>query len=211
MTETLRCVSVADRFARLPTAAKLLLILAPSLLPIGIALTWLGEHGIRQANDALRGRSAGPGAGRRTQAIESLIARNALALRIAANGALAAGASGNAVRARPTVARHRSRRRPALRARNGRRKPLCARRRHRRHRRGCRSSRPATSGCGSRPTPTAIVFRTGVNGGMATGELRPRRAARCRRECGGAIEFDDPARRRSRASGIAPPAGRTSA
>ena len=45
------------RFAALPTAAKLLLILTALLLPIGIALTWLGENGIRQANDALHGRS----------------------------------------------------------------------------------------------------------------------------------------------------------
>src|SRR5262249_24519665 len=75
------------RFAALPTAAKLLLILTAALLPIGIALTWLGESGIREANQALRGRSedqARAAAG----AIESLIARNALALRIAASGAI---------------------------------------------------------------------------------------------------------------------------
>ena len=83
-------MTVADRFARLPTAAKLLLILSITLLPIGIALTWLSESGIRQANDALRGRSEDR-ARAATRAIESLIARNALALRIAANGALAAG------------------------------------------------------------------------------------------------------------------------
>src|SRR5262245_5533606 len=73
------------RFANLPTAAKLLLILTAALLPIGIALTWLGESGIREANQALRGRSedqAKTAAG----AIESLIARNALALRISAAG-----------------------------------------------------------------------------------------------------------------------------
>ena len=39
----------------LPTAAKLLLILTAVLLPIGIALTWVGETGIREANAALRG------------------------------------------------------------------------------------------------------------------------------------------------------------
>ena len=61
-------MSAAERFARLPTAAKLLLILTAVLLPIGIALVWLGESGIRQANAALQGRARGPvarrGAGR---------------------------------------------------------------------------------------------------------------------------------------------------
>jgi two-component sensor histidine kinase len=88
-------MSIRDRFAQLPTGAKLLLILTAVLLPIGIALTWIGELGIRQANSALEGRSqdqARAAAGE----IESLIARNALALRIAANGALVNGASGDA-------------------------------------------------------------------------------------------------------------------
>ena len=79
--------AAARRFASLPTAAKLLLILTAALLPIGIALTWLGESGIREANDALRGRSEDQ-AKATASAIESLIARNALALRVAAAGAL---------------------------------------------------------------------------------------------------------------------------
>jgi two-component sensor histidine kinase len=87
-------MSVADRFARLPTAAKLLLILTLAILPIGIALTLIGDTGIRQANSALQGRTEDQ---ERTAAgaIESLIARNALALRVTANGALADGAGGN--------------------------------------------------------------------------------------------------------------------
>ena len=40
-------MSVSERFQRLPTAAKLLLILTAVLLPIGIALALLGENGIR--------------------------------------------------------------------------------------------------------------------------------------------------------------------
>ena len=63
-------MTLAERFERLPTAAKLLLILSAVLLPIGIALTWLGESGIRQANNALEGRRqdqvAGHGARRST-------------------------------------------------------------------------------------------------------------------------------------------------
>ena len=78
-------MSFRERFAGLPTATKLLLILTAAILPIGIALTWVGEAGIRQANVALRGR-ADDQSKAAAQAIESLIARNALALRIAANG-----------------------------------------------------------------------------------------------------------------------------
>ena len=78
-------MTVGDRFARLSTATKLLLILTAAILPIGIALTWLGETGIRQANAALKGRGEDQSRAA-AGAIESLIARNALALRVAANG-----------------------------------------------------------------------------------------------------------------------------
>ena len=88
-------MSAGERFGRLPTAAKLLLILTAVLLPIGIALAWIGESGIHQANHALEGRNEDQ-ARSAVQSIESLIARNALALRIAANGALADGASSRA-------------------------------------------------------------------------------------------------------------------
>ena len=81
-------MTAAERFGRLPTAAKLLLILTAVLLPIGIALTWLGESGIRQANSALLQRSQDQSR-MAASSVQSLIARNALALRIAANGALA--------------------------------------------------------------------------------------------------------------------------
>lgn len=80
-------MTLAERFARLPTGAKLLLILTAALLPIGIALAWIGENGIRQANSALEGRS-GDQAHSAAQQVESLIARNALAMRVAAAAAL---------------------------------------------------------------------------------------------------------------------------
>jgi two-component sensor histidine kinase len=83
-------MSVAARFARLPTGAKLLLILTAVLLPIGIALVSFGESGIRQANEAIKGRAEDQSRAA-AEAMQSLIARNALALRIAANGALAEG------------------------------------------------------------------------------------------------------------------------
>jgi two-component sensor histidine kinase len=95
-------MTAAERFARLPTAAKLLLILTAVLLPIGIALTWLGEAGIRQANSALLQRSQDQSR-IAASAVESLIARNALALRIAANGALADGSANACARAQRSL------------------------------------------------------------------------------------------------------------
>src|SRR5206468_7953624 len=96
-------MTIADRFARLPTAGKLLLILTAVLLPIGSALALLGEYGIRQASIALDQRNQVQ-ARTSAQAIESLIARNALALRVAANGALAGGANGACDRAGRSLA-----------------------------------------------------------------------------------------------------------
>ena len=75
----------ARRFAALPTAAKFLLILTAALLPIGVGLVWAASQGIRDANNVLRAQ-AEEQAHLATQGVESLIARNALALRIAANG-----------------------------------------------------------------------------------------------------------------------------
>jgi two-component sensor histidine kinase len=75
----------ARRFAALPTAVKLLLILTAAVLPIGISLVWAASQGIRDANDMLRKQSEEQ-ARLATRGVERLIARNALALRIAANG-----------------------------------------------------------------------------------------------------------------------------
>jgi two-component sensor histidine kinase len=95
-------MTTAERFARLPTAAKLLLILTAVLLPIGIALAWMGEAGIRQADNALKGRAEDQSRAA-AEAIESLIARNALALRVSTNGALASGHAGACDRARRSL------------------------------------------------------------------------------------------------------------
>ena len=77
--------TAAERFARLSTPAKLLLILTAALLPIGLGLGWIAYDGIRQANAALRLQSDDQ-ARVAARGVESLVARNALALRIAANG-----------------------------------------------------------------------------------------------------------------------------
>jgi two-component sensor histidine kinase len=95
-------MSLGERFAGLPTGAKLLLILTAVLLPIGIALAVVGNSGIHQANSALEGRSLDQSRAA-ARAIESLLARNALALRIAANGALATGEDGACDRARRSL------------------------------------------------------------------------------------------------------------
>lgn len=158
-------MSFADRFERLPTGAKLLLILTAFLLPIGIALTLIGSSGIRQAKAALRNHSEDQ-ARAAAQSVESLIARNALALRIAANGALETRTGDPCDEARRSVAIA-----PAvaqsfeLEAPDG--KPLCA--------------AGEIDGTGSlpviapgdirvrvSPVSDAIAIRTGVNGGMAT-------------------------------------------
>ena len=94
--------TAAERFSKLPTAAKLLLILTAAILPIGIALIVLAETGVRDANSALHGR-ANEQAGSAWRGIESLIARNALALRIAANGALADGPANACARAQRSL------------------------------------------------------------------------------------------------------------
>jgi two-component sensor histidine kinase len=87
----------------LPTAAKLLLILTAVLLPIGLVLTWVGGQGIRGANSALVGRVQDQDR-LAARNVESLLARNALALRIAANGALSDGQDGVCERARRSLA-----------------------------------------------------------------------------------------------------------
>lgn len=77
--------TAAERFAGLSTPAKLLLILTAALLPIGFGLVWFAYDGIRQANSSLKSQSDEQGR-LAARGIESLIARNALALRIASNG-----------------------------------------------------------------------------------------------------------------------------
>jgi two-component system, sensor histidine kinase PdtaS len=79
--------AAARRFAALPTTAKLLLILSAVLLPIGAGLVWVANQGIQDASRVLRSQTEEQ-ARLAAQSIESLLARNALALRIAATRAL---------------------------------------------------------------------------------------------------------------------------
>src|SRR5438270_831349 len=103
-------MTVAERYERLPTTGKLLLILTAVLLPIGLALAWIGDSGIRQANAALEGHKHDQSRAA-ALAIESLIARNALGLRVAAAGALRnpeqdpCAAAGQALATAPAITR----------------------------------------------------------------------------------------------------------
>lgn len=78
---------IRNWFRSLPTTGKLLVVLSAAILPLGLVLAWAAANGINRANDALvanaedRGRAG-------SRAVESLIARNVLALRIAAGAAL---------------------------------------------------------------------------------------------------------------------------
>lgn len=77
-------------FQQLPTASKLLLLLTAAILPLGLVLVAAANNGISQANQALSARAQDQGR-LALRAIDSLIARNILALRVAANGAIEAG------------------------------------------------------------------------------------------------------------------------
>jgi len=90
-------------FDRLPTAAKLLLLISLALLPIGLALVWAARSGIARANATLdkRAEEQDQAAAR---AVESLIARNALALRIAASGALVTPGAEDCIEAQRSLA-----------------------------------------------------------------------------------------------------------
>lgn len=79
-------------FERWPTGVILLLLLTAALLPLGLVLAWAANEGVRDTDTANAARADQQGLAA-ARAIESLIARNALALRIAGNGALGRGAA----------------------------------------------------------------------------------------------------------------------
>ncbi|HVF83589.1 MAG TPA: histidine kinase dimerization/phosphoacceptor domain -containing protein [Sphingomicrobium sp.] len=74
-------------FQRLPTTGKLLVILSAAVLPLGLVLVWVAAQGIGTANSALIA-SAENQSMSAMRSVDGLIARHALALRIAANASL---------------------------------------------------------------------------------------------------------------------------
>lgn len=179
-------MSLAVRFERLPTASKLLLILTAVLLPIGLALAWIGNSGIHQANSALDGHKQDQSRAA-AEAIEGVIARNALALRIAAGGALrnpsadSCKQAADALATAPAITRSF-----ALRSTNG--DLLCTY--------GGfipKSPTPLIAPGAIRvwidPAPREVDLRVGVVGGMVTASLPLSELANAASGSGGKVDF----------------------
>ena len=96
-------MSVNSRFNALPTPAKLLLMLSAALLPIGGALVASSVTAMGDAAEAMHDNSEHEAAVV-ADALSGLVARNALALRLAANDALKDGTAGACDEARRTLA-----------------------------------------------------------------------------------------------------------
>ncbi|MEO5808509.1 MAG: sensor histidine kinase [Sphingomicrobium sp.] len=96
-------MSFNKRLNALSTPAKLLLMLSAALLPIGGALIASSVTGMRDAAQAMHDNSKHEAA-LVADALSGLVARNALALRLAANDALKEGPAGACDEARRTLA-----------------------------------------------------------------------------------------------------------
>lgn len=155
-------------FQHLPTTGKLLVILSAAILPLGLVLLWAATSGINRANDALS-TAADNQSVSATRAIESLIARNALALRVAASAALRERTGDPCASARqslqtsPAVARNFSLRASdgTLLCISGNFRPLVDR----------HLVTPGQTRLWISPGASALYYRVGVEGGMATGSL----------------------------------------
>ena len=157
------------QFDRWPTGAKLLLILSAALLPLGLALAWAARDSLNDANRA--NRAAAEEEGRAAaRAVESLIARNTLALRIAANGAFQRNPANPCAEAEKALALT-----PAIGSRFVVRRPdasvICT------HgdiepQANTTIVAPGAARLWVSPAQKRVDFRVGVVGGMATGEHR---------------------------------------
>jgi two-component sensor histidine kinase len=103
-----RRLSLLERWS---TGVILLLLLTAALLPLGLVLAWVAQLNVRETNSALVSQADQQGIAA-SQAVESLLARNILALRIAANAGLAVDkanpcqAATQALSVAPAVAQH---------------------------------------------------------------------------------------------------------
>lgn len=155
-------------FQRLPTTGKLLGILSLAILPLGLVLLWAATSGINRANDALITAAENQSVSA-TRAVESLIARNALALRVAASAALRSPGQPQCELAErslltsPAVARNFS-----LRAPNG--SLLCTSGNFQPQRPDL-LVRPGETRLWISPGSSDLYYRVGVEGGIATGSL----------------------------------------
>ena len=150
------------------TGTKLLILLTLALFPLGLALAWTARLTLDDSHRALVQDSVEEGeVAART--VESLIARNALALRIAANAALRSGTADPCLAAAQSLALT-----PAVASRFSIRAPdgqvICSQ--------GAfvpsnelQLVAPGALMLWVSPERKSVRYRVGVNGGMATGEL----------------------------------------
>ena len=171
-------------FHRWPTGAILLLMLTAALLPLGLVLAWVTQRSLQETNTALVQRADQQGVAA-FQAVESLLARNALALRIAANGALGSGASdpcdaaANTLAIAPAVAR-----RFRIRDPNG--KTVCSHGSYRPERDELLVA-PGDIKLWISPQQL-VVYRVGLIGGNATGVLTPEELRKAADEATGGLK-----------------------
>ena len=161
------------------TGTKLLVLLTLALFPLGLALAWAARANLQDVRGALIDSAQEEGQVA-AQVADSLIARNAIALRIAANAALRTdpadpcNAVAKALALTPAVANRFS-------VRDGAAKLICTHGNF-----GISSNdEPVAPGAIRAwvfPAGRSILFRVGVNGGMATGELTDVEFARAIRE-----------------------------
>ena len=159
-----------SRLERWPTGAILLLLLTVALLPLGLVLVWVADQNVRETERALVQSSDQSGI-EAAHSIEGLIARNILALRIAANAALGSGsrepcaAAVRALSVSPGVAH-------TFRLRDAQGQTLCAVGDFQAER---ASLLVAPGAVRVWVSPQGVIhYRVGVVGGMATGVLSAR-------------------------------------
>ena len=155
-------------FNALPTAAKLLLIMSLALLPVGVAMVWTAHRGINHAN-ALLDQRAEEQDQAASRAIESLIARNTLALRVAASAAIATPdtedceEAGRSLAIAPGVSRNFS-----IERADGSEHCVTS---NFLPPTGGRFAKPGGIALWLDPAGNAVFVRVGLNGGMATDRL----------------------------------------
>ena len=150
------------------TGSKLLVLLTLALFPLGLALAWTARANLQDVRGALIEKAQEEGQVA-AQVADSLIARNAIALRIAANAALRTDpdapceAIANALALTPSIANRFA-------VRDGSAKLICTHGDF-----GISTNEESVAPGAIRawvfPAGRSILLRVGVNGGMATGEL----------------------------------------
>ncbi len=168
-----------SRFDHWSTGTKLLVLLSLALFPLGVALAWAARVNLGKAESAVVYASYEDGKVA-ARAAESLVARNALALRVAANGAIKASpttacqVASQSLALTPSVADRFS-----LRRSDG--SELCSTVNYSASGND-QVVAPGALALWIAPETNALRYRVGVNDGMATGELTAAELARAVRD-----------------------------